>query len=71
MAEKKIGARIVLEGEKQFQSAVTSCQKSVSQMKSEMKLAEVQTQGSGKSLESLQKRHDARRVDQSARRSGQ
>ena len=59
MAEKKIGARIVLEGEKQFQSAVTSCQKSVSQMKSEMKLAEVQTQGSGKSLESLQKRHDA------------
>ena len=59
MAEKKIGARIVLEGEKQFQSAVTSCQKSVSQMKSEMKLAEVQTQGSGKSLEGLQKRHDA------------
>ena len=59
MAEKKIGARIVLEGEKQFQSAVTACQKSISQMKSEMKLVEVQTQGSGKSLESLQKRHDA------------
>lgn len=59
MAEKKIGARIVLEGEKQFQSAVTACQKSVTQMKGEMKLAEVQTQGSGKSLDALQKKHDA------------
>ena len=59
MAEKKIGARIVLEGEKQFSSAVTACQKSVTKMKSELKLAEVQTQGSGKSLDSLQKKHTA------------
>lgn len=38
MAKKKVGAYITLDGEKEFRAAVTSCNKSLQAMKSEMKL---------------------------------
>lgn len=39
MANKnKIGASIVLEGEKEFKAAVTACNKQLSSMKSELSL---------------------------------
>ena len=56
--KKKIGAFISLDGEKEFRSAVSSCNKSLSTMKSEMKLVEAQTAGSANSLSTLQKKHD-------------
>ena len=43
MAKKKVGAYITLDGEKEFRSAVTQCNKSLSTMKSEMKLVEAET----------------------------
>lgn len=58
MSKKKIGAYITLDGEKEFRSAVSSCNKSLSTMKSEMKLVEAQTAGSANTLETLQKKHD-------------
>lgn len=58
MSKKKIGAYITLDGEKEFRSAVSSCNKSLATMKSEMKLVEAQTAGSANSLETLQKKHD-------------
>ena len=58
MANKKIGAYITLDGEKQFRSAVTACNKSLATMKSEMKLVEAQTAGSANTLEALEKKHD-------------
>ena len=45
MAKKKVGAYITLDGEKEFRSAVTQCNKSLSTMKSEMKLVEAETAG--------------------------
>ena len=56
--QKKIGAFITLDGEKEFRSAVTSCNKSLATMKSEMKLVEAQTAGSANSLETLKKKHE-------------
>lgn len=58
MASKKIGAYITLDGEKEFRAATTACNKSLSAMKSEMKLVEAQTAGSANSLETLQKKHE-------------
>lgn len=58
MGQKKIGAFITLDGEKEFRSAVTSCNKSLATMKSEMKLVEAQTAGSANSLETLKKKHE-------------
>lgn len=58
MAQKKIGAYIVLDGEKEFRSATTACNKSLATMKSEMKLVEAQTAGSANTLETLQKKHE-------------
>ena len=52
MAEKKIAAKIELSGEKEFKSAVTSCNKSLSTMKSEMNLVKQQTAGNANSLDS-------------------
>lgn len=56
--QRKIGAIIALDGERDFKAAVTSCNKSLSTMKSEMKLVSAQTAGSANTLESLSKKHD-------------
>ena len=58
MAKKKIAAYIALDGEKEFRSAVTACNKSISTMKSEMKLVEAQTAGSANELDTLRKKHE-------------
>lgn len=55
---RKIGAIIALDGEREFKSAVTACNKSLSTMKSEMKLVSAQTAGNANSLEALSKKHD-------------
>ena len=57
-SQKKIGAYITLDGEKEFRSATSACNKSLATMKSEMKLVEAQTAGSANSLETLQKKHE-------------
>lgn len=59
MANRKIGAVIALDGEQQFKSAVTACTRELNTMKSALKLVEAQTDGQAKSLETLQKKHDA------------
>lgn len=43
--QRKIGAIIALDGEREFKTAVTSCNKSLATMKSEMKLVSAQTTG--------------------------
>ena len=43
---------------KEFRTAVSSCNKSLSTMKSEMKLVEAQTTGSANTIETLTKKHD-------------
>lgn len=58
MAKKKIGAYITLDGEKKFKSAVTDCNKSISTMRSEMKLVEAQTAGNANTLDTLKKKNE-------------
>lgn len=58
MAAKKIGAIIALDGEKEFKQNVTSCNKSLSSLKSEMQLVKAQCEGQQNSLESLTKQHE-------------
>lgn len=58
MSAKKIGALIVLDGEKEFKQNVTSCNKALSSMKSEMNLVKAQCEGQQNSLESLTKKHE-------------
>ena len=58
MATKKIGAYITLDGEKEFRSATSACNKSLATLKSEMKLVEAQTTGSANTLDTLKKKHD-------------
>lgn len=58
MDAKKISAMIVLDGEKEFCSSVSSCNKSLSAMRSEMKLVEAETAGSANTLEALNKKHE-------------
>lgn len=57
-SKRKIGAIITLDGQRDFKAAVTSCNKSLSTMKSEMKLVSAQTVGSANTLEALSKKHD-------------
>lgn len=57
-SKRKIGATIALDGEKEFKTAVSSCNKSLSTMKSEMNLVKAQTAGNANSLESLKKKHE-------------
>ena len=59
MANRKIGATIVLDGEKEFKSAVTACNKSLSTMQSAMKLASAQADAEGRSLDSLRNKQNA------------
>ncbi len=58
MAKAKIGAYITLDGQKEFRSAVTACNKNISTMKSEMKLVEAQTAGNANTLDALRRKHD-------------
>ncbi len=58
MAAKKIGAIIALDGEKEFNQNVTSCNKTLSSLKSEMSLVKAQCEGQQNSLESLTKKHE-------------
>ncbi len=55
---RKIGAVIVLDGEKKFKLSVSECNKSLGTLKSEMKLVEAETAGNANSLETLRKKHD-------------
>ncbi len=57
MGAKKIGAVIALDGEKEFKQAVTSCNKSLATMKSEMNLVKAESEGQANTLENLQKKH--------------
>lgn len=58
MANKnKIGASIVLEGEKEFKAAVTACNKQLSSMKSELGLVKEKYAENANSLEALQAKH--------------
>lgn len=56
--KRKIGAIIALDGEKEFKTAVTSCNKALSTMKSEMKLVTAETAGNANSLDTLKKKHE-------------
>ena len=56
--KRKIGAIIALDGEKEFRQSVTSCNKALTAMRSEMKLVEAQTPGQANTLETLQSKHD-------------
>ena len=58
MAAKKKSALITLDGEKEFKQNVTSCNKALASMKSEMTLVEAQCEGQQNSLESLTKKHE-------------
>lgn len=58
MAKKSIGAYITLDGEKQFKQDVTSCNKSLSALKSEMSLVAAESEGQANSLDSLRKKHE-------------
>ena len=68
--QRKIGAIIALDGEREFKTAVTSCNKSLATMKSEMKLVSAQTTGSANTLEALRKKHDVlqRTLDEQAKK---
>ena len=58
MAQKKIGAYITLDGEKEFRNATSACNKSLAAMKSAMKLVEAQTAGNANTLDALKKKHE-------------
>lgn len=58
MANKKIGAYIALDGEKQFRQDVTNCNKTITTLKSEMSLVKAESEGQANSLESLRKKHE-------------
>lgn len=47
-----------MDGEKEFRSATSACNKSLATLKSEMKLVEAQTTGSANTLDTLKKKHD-------------
>ena len=58
MANKnKIGASIVLEGEKEFKAAVTDCNRQLRGMKSELSLVKEKYAENANSLEALQAKH--------------
>lgn len=57
MAAKKIGALIALDGEREFKQNVTSCNKVLSTLTSEMNLVKAECEGQQNTLESLTKKH--------------
>lgn len=59
MAKKgKISASIVLDGEKEFNAAVTSCNKKLATLRSELKLNKEVHAGNANSLEALRSKHE-------------
>ena len=58
VSAKKIGAIIALDGEKEFKHNVTTCNKSLASLKSEMNLVKAECEGQQNSLESLTKKHE-------------
>lgn len=56
--KRKIGAIIALDREKEFRQSVTSCNKALTAMRSELKLVEAQTAGQANTLETLRSKHD-------------
>ncbi|MDO4553709.1 MAG: phage tail tape measure protein [Lachnospiraceae bacterium] len=58
MSNKQIGAIITLDGEKEFKSAVTSVNKSLTTMKSELSLVKAECEGEANTLTSLSKKHE-------------
>ncbi len=58
MAAKKIGAIIALDGEREFKQNVTSCNKALSALTSEMNLVKAECEGQQNTLESLTKKHN-------------
>lgn len=58
MALKKVGAIIALDGEKEFRQNVTSCNKSLSALNSELKLVQAQYDGQENTLEALTKKQE-------------
>lgn len=57
-SNRKIGATIQLDGEKQFRAAVTQATASLKTMKSEMKLVSAEFAGQENTLEALTKKHE-------------
>mgnify|MGYP001050934259 CR=1 FL=1 len=51
MAAKKIGAIIALDGEREFKQNVTSCNKALSTLTSEMNLVKAECEGQQNTLE--------------------
>lgn len=58
MAKHKIGAEIVLEGEKAYRQAMKEIKSAHTELRSEMKLAEASFKGQQNSLDALQKKHE-------------
>lgn len=58
MAARKIGATIALDGEKEFKSAVSNCNKSLKEMRSEINLVKEKTAGQANSLSTLREKHE-------------
>ena len=58
MADKTIEAGILLSGEKEFKTAVTSVNKSLTSMKSELSLVSAECEGQANTLESLSKKNE-------------
>lgn len=58
MSERKIGGKIVLEGEAQYRSALKNIKSEQAQLRSEMKLCTSTFRDSQNSVEALQKKHE-------------
>ena len=55
---KKIGLVLALDGEKEFKQQITSVNKSISSMKSELGLVTAQYEGNANTLEALTKKYE-------------
>ena len=58
MSLPKIGATIVLDGEKEYKDAIANVNRSMSEMRSEMKLVTAQFDGQANTIEALRKKHE-------------
>lgn len=58
MAQKKIGAIIALDGEREYKQAVTNCNRALNQFKAEMELVKAESEGQEDSLDSLGRKHE-------------
>lgn len=58
MGQKKIGAIIALDGEREYKQAVTNCNRVLGQFKAEMELVKAESEGQEDSLESLGRKHE-------------